>query len=129
MEDIIYREIVSVDLKGRLTIPKYIRDEIGLVEGGKVVVEVDRLNKKLIIKPVDVKTQLCSVVGEKINDIGEFLNELAKYRDKAFIDILDLRCYKVFDGGYECRAIISIRGHDGCGVLENISKLLLITSL
>ncbi|MGC9148966.1 MAG: hypothetical protein ACP5GI_05960 [Sulfolobales archaeon] len=125
----IYKEIVSVDLKGRITIPKYIREEIGLVEGGKALVEIDRLSKRLVIKPIDIKTQLCSVAGERIRDIGDFFNELNKYRDKTSIDIIDLRCYKSLDNNYECRAIVSIKDQSNCRMLENLSKILVVTSL
>ncbi|MGC9010094.1 MAG: AbrB/MazE/SpoVT family DNA-binding domain-containing protein [Sulfolobales archaeon] len=129
MEDYIYREIVSVDLKGRVTIPKYIREEIGLVEGGKVLLEIDKSNRRLVIKPIDIKTRLCSVIGEGVESIEEYLSELAKYREKTDIDIIDLRCYKLLDEKYECRAIISLKDQVSCEMFEKLSKILVISPL
>ena len=91
--------------------------------------EIDKSNRRLIIKPIDIKTRLCSVIGEGVKSIEEYLSELAKYREKTNIDIIDLRCYKLLDEKYECRAIISLKDQISCEMFEKLSKILVISPL
>ena len=44
-------ETVNVDRQGRLVVPAYLRETLGIKEGGKVTLRLD--GKKLILEPID----------------------------------------------------------------------------
>ncbi len=46
-------EIVEIDDKGRIVIPKNVRDQLGFVDGSKLVIESD--GKKIILRGLELK--------------------------------------------------------------------------
>lgn len=115
----ISREVVVIDLKGRVTIPKHLREEIGLIEGGKVLLEIDREKRLLVIKPIPVKSEMCSIVFEKISDIEKLINEIINQREKLRLEIIDLRCHKNLENEYFCKILVRVEHEKKCQVLKD----------
>lgn len=86
-------EVVSVDKSGRLVIPKYLRDELGIGEGTKFLIsslENGRVSlQKLDIEDIAAKLEreLQSVnVDSAVEKVRKEMNEKAKKRYPALFD-------------------------------------------
>ena len=72
-------EIVKVDEKGRIIIPKTIRDKVGVKEGGYVKIKIDE--KGITIEPLEPiadKYYGAFKITEWPEDIDEFLTEVMR---------------------------------------------------
>ncbi|MEM2511314.1 MAG: AbrB/MazE/SpoVT family DNA-binding domain-containing protein [Candidatus Methanomethylicia archaeon] len=72
-------EIVKVDEKGRIIIPKTIRDKVGVKEGGYVKIKIDE--KGIIIEPLEPiadKYYGAFKITEWPEDLDEFLTEVMR---------------------------------------------------
>jgi len=72
-------EIVKVDEKGRIIIPKTIRDKVGVKEGGYVKIKIDE--KGITIEPLEPiadKYYGAFKITEWPEDLDEFLTEVMR---------------------------------------------------
>ena len=59
--------IVKVDSKGRITLPKEVRDKLGIYPNSKVLIEVKK-SSEVLIKPIskDPSEELAEILGDFI---------------------------------------------------------------
>ncbi|MEZ0289942.1 MAG: hypothetical protein ABWJ42_02485 [Sulfolobales archaeon] len=112
------REITTIDLKGRVTIPKFMREEIGLIEGGKVIVELDIKRRVILIKPLDIRDVLVKIISEK-SSISDVIRDLREFTPD--LDLIDLRCRKDLNDYYQCIILATVKKDKSDKIIEKLS--------
>ncbi|MCI4456826.1 MAG: AbrB/MazE/SpoVT family DNA-binding domain-containing protein [Desulfurococcaceae archaeon] len=123
------REVVVVDFKGRITIPKYLREEVGIREGDKVIIEIGRDGRSLIIRSVVERGSLIMISVEKREDIDTLFEEFKRFLPEK--NIIDLRCVRDVDNKYSCKIIaeIDLRDEKMKKIIEELSQIYHIEKL
>lgn len=80
--------ITVVDRKGRITVPKSIRDVVGLVEGMYVLLSADAENRRMTVIPFADPTAKLVQVKVRIGDVPGSLARIAKVLADADVDLL-----------------------------------------
>ncbi|UXD21607.1 AbrB family transcriptional regulator [Ignicoccus pacificus DSM 13166] len=115
MEEMRIVELLRVDSKGRVTIPRTVRDALNIVEGGYVIMIADLNKNEIVLTPtgggsgrlLDVRVVFQDVKG-KLAEISEKLAELG-------VDQISTSCRTIKKGGEaECIFVIEVP--------ENINK-------
>ena len=112
-------EKVKVDFKGRITIPLYIREILGLFEGSSVIIEADPDSRTLKITPLEYRGSIyyLEVWLENISSLDKIIPDILSIN--GVNEILDLKCIKYLKG-YKCMFTVSM---DPDNVKETINKL------
>jgi len=100
------KAIVKVDGKGRVTIPLYIREAIGLEPGSYVEVEVID-NKEVRIKPLSLSNEVLAEVHVRLKNTEE-MHKLIDVIVSEGADIRLLRCKSQNTEGYSCILTIGV---------------------
>jgi len=95
------RAIVKVDPKGRITIPLYIREAVGLEPFSYAEVEVSEDNKSIIIKPISKSGEVLVDIKVTLNNIDDFTRVLKTILAEG-VEVRLLKCRSVDDKGYSC---------------------------
>ena len=101
------KAIVKVDGKGRITIPLYIRESIGLEPDSYVEVEVIEGGKELRLRPIAKSDEVLAdltVELHSINDLHKLIDEVV--REGA--DIKLLKCRSLNEERYSCTITIGV---------------------
>lgn len=123
------REIVSIDLKGRVTIPKYIREEVGIREGDRVVVEIGRDGRSIVIRPLTEEGAVVRIYIEGRERVVGVVEEIERSLPGA--EIIDLRCTRGSENRYDCRVTVVVDTRDRSveKALEELSRVYYIERL
>ncbi|MCD6456589.1 MAG: AbrB/MazE/SpoVT family DNA-binding domain-containing protein [Methanophagales archaeon] len=78
-------EIVKLSAKGQIVIPAWIRKELGLSKGDKLLIE--RRQEKVILKPVVKLSKLRGV--DKLEGASEKIEKIRKEWDEEFEERLE----------------------------------------
>jgi len=101
------KAIVKVDGKGRITIPLYIRESIGLEPDSYVEIEVIESGKELRLRPIAKSDEVLAdltVELHSINDLHKLIEEVV--REGA--DIKLLKCRSLNEERYSCTITIGV---------------------
>ena len=101
------KAIVKVDGKGRITIPLYIRESIGLEPDSYVEIEVIESGKELRLRPIAKSDEVLAdltVQLHSINDLHKLIEEVV--REGA--DIKLLKCRSLNEERYSCTITIGV---------------------
>ena len=101
------KAIVKVDGKGRITIPLYIRESIGLEPDSYVEIEVIESGKELRLRPIAKSDEVLAdltVELHNINDLHKLIEEVV--REGA--DIKLLKCRSLNEERYSCTITIGV---------------------
>ncbi|MEM3830946.1 MAG: hypothetical protein QXS89_01955 [Sulfolobales archaeon] len=120
------REIVKIDLKGRIAIPKHIREEVGLVEGGSALIEIGSDMRSIVIRPLDLKGSLVRIYSEGRRSLEEILKDLREVSPD--IELIEIHYIKNGDM-HRCNILISTSRENAEKILEKLSPAYTIEKL
>lgn len=95
------RAIVKVDPKGRITIPLYIRETVGLEPFSYAEVEVSEDGKSIIIKPVSKSGEVLVDIKVTLNNINDFMQVLKTILAEG-VEVRLLKCRSMDNKEYSC---------------------------
>ncbi len=101
------KAIVKVDGKGRITIPLYIRESVGLEPDSYVEIEVVEGGKELRLRPIARSDEVLAdltIELHSINDLHKLIDEVVK----EGADIKLLRCRSLGEERYSCTITIGV---------------------
>ena len=105
------KAIVKVDGKGRITIPLFIREAVGLEPNSYVEIEFDEVSKELKVRPVSKAGELLvDVLVEltAVNGIHTLIDSIVK----EGADIKLLRCKSIEEGKYACALTVGVLDYE-----------------
>ena len=111
------KAIVRVDSKGRITIPLYIREEVGVEPESYVEISVNN-KKEIIIKPVTKSGELIismKIVLREPKDIVHIIDKLIK----EGADVIEFKCRKE-EGEFICTIILSVIDYTMASHIKNV---------
>ncbi len=100
------KAIVRVDSKGRITIPLYIREEVGIEPESYVEIVTAKDRKEIIIKPVTKSGELIVSMKIVLREPADIVNIVDKLAREG-TEVIEFRCRKE-EGEYVCTITIGV---------------------
>jgi len=102
------KAIVKVDSKGRVTIPLYIREALGLEPDSYVELELNESSKEIKLRPISRSNELLADLTVELNSVND-IHSLIDRIVREGTDIKLLRCRSVEGSNeYLCTVTIGI---------------------
>lgn len=95
------KAVVRIDPKGRITIPLYIREAIGLEPFSYVEVEVSDNGKSVVIRPISKPGEVLVDIRASLKTVEDFTKLLELILAEG-AEIRLLKCRSVNGEGYDC---------------------------
>ncbi len=123
------KALVKVDSKGRVTIPLYIREALGIEPESYVELEVSREEGVIILRPASTPGETAvdfDVILRKVEDIQPLTSAILE----SGSEVRMMRCYKE-DNGYRCQITVLLLDMRAAEKLKEkiVSKGLKVASL
>jgi len=112
------RALVKVDSKGRVTIPLYLREAIGIEPESYVELEVNRDEGVIILRPASTPGEL-AVDFEVILNRAEDVQQLTAAIVESGGEVRLLRCYREEGDRYRCQVTTLVLDLKAAELLKN----------
>ncbi|MCD6085060.1 MAG: hypothetical protein J7J20_05925 [Desulfurococcales archaeon] len=115
------RAIVKIDPKGRITIPLYIRESVGLEPFSYAEVEVGSDGKSIVIKPISRSGEVLIDFKVSLSNINDFMKVLKTLLAEG-VEVRLLKCRSSADNEYDCVLTLTLLDRSLAEHLENKLK-------
>ena len=101
------RAVVKIDPKGRITIPLYIRESVGLEPFSYVEIEVCEDGKSIVIKPISKSGEVLVDLRVMLSNIDDFMRVLRTILAEG-VEVRLLKCRSSSNSEYDCTFTLTL---------------------